>query len=888
MKSFNILLLFIGLNLVSHAEAQPSPPPRETIVEAAKADRSLITFLAALEAADLDEMLSGEESFTVLAPNDLAFSYLAPMTRLELLKPENKETLRSVLKFHILPGRMSLAEALELQKLETILGESVTFQYRKAMGLTNPGRSQMRGENALLNYNQASVMVNNADVVESDREVSNGIIHVIDSVLLPTKIKNDITFVADPSDGEATALISESFQLSKMLGSGRMEPLADKPELVSSFGSKVYVQRGLSVVSYDAMGKEMQSFPIPLQVRGSVNFTVLPDERFAFFDNVKDVISFVDKDGVCVETVSIVDKPSDQMQQMYGIVVDGKLIVSENGNNQVLAVDPSTYEVTVFRNLKKLKGWIGAIAFSEGRYYICQAQNIFSFTEDSNELTKVATTPVGAITGIVAREGRLLVSVNGESRISRNMDAGWAKKSYQGALYEVDPASGVVRLLRDGLNYPDGVMLLNSSAEVQSSASTRKTIVETVASEDSFGTLVAALQAADLVDTLNGEDAFTLLAPTDGAFEKLTKNALQELLKPENIEELRSALKYHILPGRMSLGEAMALKKTETVQGEAVTLRFRNGKALVNNAAVIDSNLEGSNGMIHVIDSVLFPSKVKSDITFVANPPAGGPTVLLEETSQLLKVMDSGEMEPFLDQTSLVRSQGAKVYVRRGLSVVSYDASGKELQSFPMPSQFRKSTNFAVLPDQRFALFDNRNDVISFVDKNGVCFKTVSFFDKPGRSTQRMDSIVVDGKLIVSENGERQVMAVDLSTYELTVFRDLQELTGWIGSIAFSEGRYYICQYQSIFSFTEDSSELTKVATVPVGSITGIVVKQGRLIVSVNGMTRVKLTMEPDSARPTHQGALYEVDPASGEATLLRDGLNCTRGVMLLDSKGND
>ncbi|MEM7012828.1 MAG: fasciclin domain-containing protein [Verrucomicrobiota bacterium] len=148
--------------------------------------------------------------------------------------------------------------------------------------------------------------------------------------------------------------------------------------------------------------------------------------------------------------------------------------------------------------------------------------------------------------------------------------------------------------------------------------SSEKTIVETAVAAGSFETLAAALDAADLVDTLNSEGPFTVFAPTDAAFARLPKGTVEELLLPENKEKLQSILKFHIVEGRVSLSDALKLGKAETVQSETVTIGFREGKVRINDAALQNADLEASNGIIHVIDSVLLPPEPKNDIASVA------------------------------------------------------------------------------------------------------------------------------------------------------------------------------------------------------------------------------------------------------------------------------
>ncbi|MEZ8649387.1 fasciclin domain-containing protein [Vibrio splendidus] len=135
----------------------------------------------------------------------------------------------------------------------------------------------------------------------------------------------------------------------------------------------------------------------------------------------------------------------------------------------------------------------------------------------------------------------------------------------------------------------------------------KKDIVDVAAENGSFNTLVAAVKAADLVDTLKGEGPFTVLAPTDEAFAALPEGTVDMLLKPENKDKLVAVLTSHVIPGKIMAAEVMKLNSAVTVQGSAVMIAIDDGNVMIDNAKVIMPDVEASNGVIHVIDAVLLP-----------------------------------------------------------------------------------------------------------------------------------------------------------------------------------------------------------------------------------------------------------------------------------------
>jgi uncharacterized surface protein with fasciclin (FAS1) repeats len=138
------------------------------------------------------------------------------------------------------------------------------------------------------------------------------------------------------------------------------------------------------------------------------------------------------------------------------------------------------------------------------------------------------------------------------------------------------------------------------------SAAQQKTIVGVAAGAGQFKTLVAAVKAAGLVETLNGKGPFTVFAPTDEAFAKLPAGTVENLLKPENKEKLVAVLTYHVLPGKLMAADLRTTNAT-TLNGKELPIKVNAGKVTVGSANVTKADIEASNGVIHVIDAVVIP-----------------------------------------------------------------------------------------------------------------------------------------------------------------------------------------------------------------------------------------------------------------------------------------
>lgn len=133
-------------------------------------------------------------------------------------------------------------------------------------------------------------------------------------------------------------------------------------------------------------------------------------------------------------------------------------------------------------------------------------------------------------------------------------------------------------------------------------------IVDTAVAAGDFTTLAAALEAAGLVVTLKGDGPFTVFAPTDEAFAKLPAGTVESLLKPENKDQLVAILTYHVVPGNVQAADVVKLTSATTANGSDVKISVREGVVFVNDSRVVATDIEASNGVIHVVDTVILPN----------------------------------------------------------------------------------------------------------------------------------------------------------------------------------------------------------------------------------------------------------------------------------------
>lgn len=150
------------------------------------------------------------------------------------------------------------------------------------------------------------------------------------------------------------------------------------------------------------------------------------------------------------------------------------------------------------------------------------------------------------------------------------------------------------------------ILLFSTNLKAQDSD-----IVDLAVATDDLSTLVTAVKAAGLVETLQGDGPFTVFAPTNAAFEALPEGVLEMLLKPENKDQLTAVLTYHVVPAEVMSGDLEDGMKAGTVEGSEATISINYGDVMVDNANVVMADIDASNGVVHIIDAVILPPSIK-------------------------------------------------------------------------------------------------------------------------------------------------------------------------------------------------------------------------------------------------------------------------------------
>ncbi|MBM4014270.1 MAG: fasciclin domain-containing protein [Planctomycetes bacterium] len=263
-------------------------------------------------------------------------------------------------------------------------------------------------------------------------------------------------------------------------------------------------------------------------------------------------------------------------------------------------------------------------------------------------------------------------------------------------------------------------------------------VVDTAVKAGNFKTLVAAVQAAGLVDTLKSKGPFTVFAPSDEAFAKLPAGTVERLLKPENKAELAAVLTYHVVPGKWLAKDVVTLTGAVTVQGQQIDFRIDEGGVRVDGASVVAADIDCSNGVIHVLDRVILPSTKDLVATateagtfktlLAAAKAAGladvlvkeGPFTLFAPTDEAFAKLPAGTVEGLLKPENKDKlAQILKLHLVKGrVYSAGALAAGKAESLAALPLAIRKDAKGAAVNDARLVAvdLDAANGVVHVID----------------------------------------------------------------------------------------------------------------------------------------------------------------------------
>ncbi len=463
-----ILLMFVMLGTIGGiVGAADNASDGNTIVDVAVADGRFTTLVAAAQAAGLDGFLADpNQSLTVFAPTDAAFAALPAGTVEGLLA--DPAALTNILAYHVVAGRFNAADVLAVPSLQTLQGDALTVW-----------------------MNDGAAYVDNSKIIITDIQTSNGVIHVIDAVLIPGAFTPPAANTAMSAPAEAAPSTANLSIAEVAAADGRFSTL---------------------LAAAQAAGLDA-----PLASPGALTVFAPTDAAFAAL-------------------------PAGTVE---GLLNDSPTL----------------------RNI---------LSYHVLPYYVDSTTVVNS--------PKI-TTLLGKEVMPTVRDGQAFVN---DARI---------------VITDIPASNGIIHVIDAVLLPPAGAV--PAAAEPKAEAS-GPTIVDVAVADGRFTTLVAAVQAAGLDGFLaDPHQNLTVFAPTDAAFAALPAGTVEGLLADP--AALTNILAYHVIAGGYTAADVLAVPALETLQGSVVNISVRDGKAYVNNSQIVITDIQTSNGVIHVIDAVLIP-----------------------------------------------------------------------------------------------------------------------------------------------------------------------------------------------------------------------------------------------------------------------------------------
>lgn len=528
--------------------------PPGSIVEIASGNADFSTLVAAAQAAGLVETLSGPGPFTVFAPNNAAFAKLPP-GRVEALVAA-PDQLRRVLLYHVVPGRVRSTD-LQAGAVKMVQGASANIS------LTN------------------GIQIDGAKVIAADLEAGNGIIHVIDSVILPP----------EPTIVEIAASNADFSTLVTAVQAAVLAETLSGPGPFTVFAPNNAAFAKLPPGTIDALLAD------PERLRQVLLYHVVPG-RVASTDLKAGTVPTAQGATVTVDLANGVKVNDATVIAADITAVNGIIHVIDT----VILPPPSVVEIAAGNS--DFSTLVSAV-LAAGLAETLSGPGPFTVFAPNN--AAFAKLPPGTVEALLQDTNRLRQVllyhvVNGRVR-SADLKPGKVT-TVQGAAATVDLSAGVrindAQVIAANVEAGNGVIHVIDEVLLPPPS-----IVEIASGNPDFSTLVAAVQAAGLVEALSGPGPFTVFAPNNAAFAKLPPGTVEGLL--QDPDRLRQILLYHVVPGGPLRAGALSSGYALTLNGAPAFVAVGPGGISVDGAIVIAADIEAFNGVIHVIDDVILP-----------------------------------------------------------------------------------------------------------------------------------------------------------------------------------------------------------------------------------------------------------------------------------------
>lgn len=553
------------------------PEPEKTIVDVAAEAGQFSVLIQAAQKAGLANFLSTENDITVFAPTDAAFSALLSDLGLSSLDDIDATTLANILTYHVVDG--------------VAYSNSLSSGAISSVNTNSPDQSAL----SLLVNVGSDVMINNAKVTSPDVMASNGIIHVIDKVLLPPTVV-DLATYSDNFSSLVSAVVKADLA-GALSSEGPFTVFAPTNDAFAALFAAleisglddVAVEDLTSILTYHVVGDNVLSSEISA---GQVAALSGEELEISLSDGVT-------LNGTIKVTVT-------DIQGTNGVihVIDAVLVPASLQSNTIADIAAANSEFSILVEALMKANLVGAVADSEAELTVFAPTNdAFSALLSDLGASSLDDIPVATLTEI------LLYHVIGSKAMSTDLATGYLPT----LLTFSDNNMSVYVELDNGVYINGGTMVTTPDIEadngvihVVDKVILPPSVVDIAIANDNFSILVSAVVKAGLVDALNAEGPLTVFAPTNDAFEALFTELGVSGIDDLTAEQLIPILTYHVVPGNI-LSSALSNGEVATLnEGNNITVDL-SSEVMVNESNVVAADIQGANGVVHVIDKVLLP-----------------------------------------------------------------------------------------------------------------------------------------------------------------------------------------------------------------------------------------------------------------------------------------
>ena len=540
-------------------------PPTTTVVDVIINSEDHNTLETAVAAAGLVETLNGEGPFTVFAPTDSAFSAL-PEGLIDTLLADPTGDLTDILLYHVISGDIRSTDLMDGQMVATINGKDVT-----------------------ITINDDGAFVNDAQITVVDIATDNGVVHVIDAVLVPPTTTVVDVIVNSEDHNTLEAAVVAAGLVETLNGEGPFTVFAPTDSAFSALPEGL-----IDTLLADPTG-DLTDILLYHVISGDIRSTDLMDGQMVATINGKDVTITINEDGAFVNDaqITVVDIATDNgvVHVIDAVLTPPTTVVdvianSENHNTLEAAITAAGLDGTL-----NSSGPFTVFAPTDSAFSVLPEGLIDTLLADpTGDLTDILLYHVinGDIRSTDLMDGQMVATINGkEVSITINGEGAFVNDARITAV-DIVTDNGVVHVI-------DAVLVPPA-----------RTVVDIIVNSEDHNTLEAAVVAAGLVETLNGEGPFTVFAPTDAAFSALPEGLVDTLLA-DPTGDLTDILLYHVISGDVRSTTLMDGQMVTTINGADVTITINENGAFVNDAQITVVDIVADNGVVHVIDAVLVP-----------------------------------------------------------------------------------------------------------------------------------------------------------------------------------------------------------------------------------------------------------------------------------------